>query len=285
MSSELIEKKIDRNVAGALTVSQSHGGMLFESMGQVMEFAKVMAIGGVSIPPHLRNNPGACLAVCIQAVEWRMSPYAVANKSYSVNDRLAYESQLIHAVIEQRAPLVGRLRHRFDGEGDARTCTVWATAVGEPEPLSYTSPPIGKITPKNSPLWKTKPDLQLYYNASRDWARMYFPDVILGVYSDDELDPPPARVMTAPPKTLSELVAKSQPVALPGTSTAEPTPQPPTPPLSPLEAFRSTLATCDTEAAARDLYESAAHPDGPMSEADATEAAKLFEERLRGLKQ
>ena len=83
------------------------------------------------------------------------------------------------------------LRNKFVGEGDSRRCIVWATAKGEAEPLEYTSSEFGKIQPKNSPLWKTKPDLQLFYNASRDWARMYFPDVIMGVYAEDELGQAP----------------------------------------------------------------------------------------------
>jgi hypothetical protein len=152
-----------------------------------MEFSKLMAIGGVSVPAHCRGNVGVCLAICIQAIEWRMSPYAVANKSYVVNDRLCYESQLVHAVIEQRAPLTQRLRHTFAGDGGKLTCTIIGYVRGESEPMTYTSSPIEQITPKNSPLWKTKPALQLYYNALRDWARMYFPDVIMGVYTDDEI--------------------------------------------------------------------------------------------------
>jgi len=183
---ELIEAKIDKGLAGSLSVAG--GAVQFESMAEVMEFAKVMAVAGQAIPPHLRNQIGFCLAITIQAIEWRFSPFAVANKSYVVNDRVGYESQLVHAVIEERAPIVGRLRHSFIGEGDKRQCKVWAHVRGEEEPLEYTSPVISSITPKNSPLWKSKPDLQLYYNTSRDWARVYFPEVILGVYSEDELD-------------------------------------------------------------------------------------------------
>lgn len=184
--SELIESRIDKGIAGNLSVA--NGSVQFGSMAEVMEFAKVMAVAGQAIPPHLRNQIGFCLAITIQAIEWRFSPFAVANKSYVVNDRVGYESQLIHAVIEERAPIVGRLRHTFLGEGDKRQCKVWAHVRGEEEPLEYTSPVISSITPKNSPLWKSKPDLQLYYNTSRDWARVYFPEVILGVYSEDELD-------------------------------------------------------------------------------------------------
>src|SRR5262245_27060287 len=99
-----IEKSIDKTQAGAIAMSFEQGGASFKSMGEIMEYAKLMSVASVAIPPHLRGNPGACLAICIQAVEWKMSPFAVANKSYVVNDRVSYESQLIHAVIEQRAP-------------------------------------------------------------------------------------------------------------------------------------------------------------------------------------
>lgn len=182
-----IENKIDKAQAGGIAVSFSSGGLSFKSMAEVMEFAKLMAVADVTVPKHLRGNPGACMAVCLNAIEWKMSPFAVANKSYVVNDRISYESQLIHAVIEQRAPIVGRLRHRFEGSGPDRTCTVWAFVKDDSEALEFTSSRFADIQPKNSPLWKTKPDLQLYYNASRDWARVYFPDVILGVYSSEEV--------------------------------------------------------------------------------------------------
>jgi len=183
---ELIESKIDKGAVSKMVIGD--GGLQIQNMAELMEFAKTMAIAGQAVPPHCRNQVGLCLAVCLQALEWRMSPFAVANKSYAVNDRIAYESQLIHAVIEQRAPIQGRLRHEFFGEGDKRQCRVWAVDKNEAEPLSYTSPVISAITPKNSPLWKSKPDLQLYYNTSRDWARVYYPDVIMGVYSDDEIE-------------------------------------------------------------------------------------------------
>lgn len=182
-----IEDRIDRVAASALEVSDALGGLRFQNMVEVMEFAKCMAVADTAVPKHLRGNPGMCLAVTIQALEWRFSPFAVANKSYVVNDRIGYESQLVHAVIEQRAPIRGRLQHKYEGEGDERKCTVWATLRETGETLEYTSPAFGKIQPKNSPLWKTKPDLQLYYNTSRDFCRAYFPDVLLGVYSQDEL--------------------------------------------------------------------------------------------------
>lgn len=182
-----IEEKLDRVAVGNTPVSETMGGLTFTTMSEVIEFAKLMSLSGNAVPKHLQANPGMCLAVCVQALEWRMSPFSVANKSYEVQGRLSFESQLLHALIEQRAPITGRLMHKFDGEGDNRRCTVSATLRETGETLEYISPAFSKIQPKNSPLWKTKPDLQLYYNTSRDFCRAYFPDVLLGVYSQEEL--------------------------------------------------------------------------------------------------
>lgn len=182
-----IEDKLDRAAAGAVMVHG--GGVAFTSMNEVMEFSKLMALSGIAVRPHLRLQPGACLGVVMQAIDWQMQPFAVANKSYAVNDQLGFESQLLHAVVEARAPITGRLRCVYDGkiEDGTRTCTVSATFKGENEPHSYTSPQISKIRVKNSPLWRDDPDQQLFYFASRSWSRKWCPDVLLGVYTPEEL--------------------------------------------------------------------------------------------------
>ena len=203
-----IAERIDTTAANSLAVSDAAGGLSFVSMAQIMEFAKMMSVGGIAIPKHLRTNPGACMAVTLQAVEWRMSAYAVANKSYSVNDRLAYESQLIQAVILQRAPIKGRFKVRYEGEGAKRKCTVTATLNdGSDEAVDYTSPEFGLINPKNSPLWKTDPDQQLFYYSGRALCRRHFPDVLLGVYAKDEIEDAPrdaAQARDVTPKGLGD---------------------------------------------------------------------------------
>jgi hypothetical protein len=52
---------------------------------------------------------------------------------------------------------------------------------------------------KNSPLWKTNPKQQLGYLQVKNWARMYTPGAILGVYSDDELAAHPMERDITPP--------------------------------------------------------------------------------------
>jgi hypothetical protein len=206
---EKIAAKIDTDSANSLTVSEKSGGLAFQNADQAMNFARMMAVSSVAVPKHLRGNPGACLAVVIQAIEWRLSPYAVANKSYSVNDRLAFESQLIQAVILQRAPIKGRLKVEYTGEGPQRICRVWAELKDTGEIVEYYSPPFAKITPKNSPLWVSDPDQQQFYYSARSLCRRHFPDVLLGIYARDELEDSPrigpdrARDVT-PAKTIAE---------------------------------------------------------------------------------
>ena len=44
------------------------------------------------------------------------------------------------------------------------------------------------VTVKNSPLWKTNPKQQMGYLQARNWARLYAPGALLGVYTTDELE-------------------------------------------------------------------------------------------------
>ena len=180
---------LNRPVAGAIELKTS-GGLVPRNAGEAMEIAKMMSISGIAVRSFLRNNAGACLAVAIQAWEWGMNPFAVAAKSYSVNDQISYESALFNAVATRRAPIEGRLRISYDGEGPTRTCTITATlrdSEGGGE-VEYTSPLFKDINPKNSPLWKNDPDQQLCYFSVRAFVRRHFPDVMMGVYTVDEME-------------------------------------------------------------------------------------------------
>lgn len=157
-----------------------------QNLGEVVRFAEVMCKADIALPKHLRGNAGACMAVAMQALEWQMSPFAVASKSYSVNGTIAYEAQLIAAVVNTRSGIKGRLKYVFEGDGPAMTCTVTGTLDGED--CTYTSPTIGSITTKNSPLWKSDPQQQLGYFSARSWARRHCPEVLLGVYDRDEAE-------------------------------------------------------------------------------------------------
>ncbi|MDF1599675.1 recombinase RecT [Mesorhizobium sp. YIM 152430] len=176
----------DRSTMNSVAISTGANGSSLapQSLADVVRFAEVMCRADIALPKHLRGNAGACMAVAMQALEWQMSPFAVASKSYAVNGAIAYEAQLIAAVVNTRSGIKGRLKYSFEGSGAEMTCTVVGTLDGEE--CSYTSPPIGTIPTKNSPLWKSDPQQQLGYFSARSWARRHCPEVILGVYDRDE---------------------------------------------------------------------------------------------------
>lgn len=157
------------------------------NLGEVVGFAKLMATADHAIPKHLRANPGACMAVTLQALSWEMSPFAVAQQTYKVGDTIAYMSQVITAVINTRAKLAKRPAIEFLGEGQSRQCKVTLTFRNGDE-RDYTSPQIKDIPIKNSPLWKGDPDQQLSYYSLRAAARRHCPEVILGVLDPDEVE-------------------------------------------------------------------------------------------------
>jgi len=41
---------------------------------------------------------------------------------------------------------------------------------------------------KGSPLWDSNPEVQMFYSASRQWARLFASDVLLGAYTPEEIE-------------------------------------------------------------------------------------------------
>lgn len=184
-------ERTDLAVAKSIGSSDITGGasrtaFVATSMGEAMEIAKLMANSNF-VPKHLRGKPGDCLAVVMQSARWAMDPFAVGNKTYFVNDRMAYEAQLVDAVVNSSNVLNGRLKVQWFGEGNNLECEVTGYVKGDPDPMTRRVR-LNTITTRNSPLWKQDPEQQLAYFAKRAWARLFTPEVLLGVYTPDEME-------------------------------------------------------------------------------------------------
>jgi hypothetical protein len=205
--------------------------MLFSDgmLERVEKFAGLMAQGRSTIPDHLRGSEADCMAVVMQAAQWKMNPFAVAQKTHLVSGTLGYEAQLVNAVINSMAPtkdrlhydwfgpwenVVGKFETRTSQKGrdyiapnwtldDEKDCgvKVWATLKGEDEPRELKLL-LSQAQVRNSTLWASDPKQQLAYLAVKRWSRLYCPDVIMGVYTPDELEdlpPQPSEVDITPP--------------------------------------------------------------------------------------
>lgn len=160
-----------------------------------------------------------CFLVTNQAVRWGMDPFAVAQCVSVVHGKLCYEGKLIAAVLD--AKLGVKLSYRFDGcVGEKLGVVVVGTIPGQVNEETVEGDVAAwKTTGKNSPwLNPANHKRQLRYRGAREWARAHAPAVLLGVYSQDEMDdlniarmrditPPAARLQAAeappPPSAIS----------------------------------------------------------------------------------
>ncbi|WP_297533008.1 RecT family recombinase [Thalassolituus sp.] len=177
------------NRQAAIESQQELQNLLFnhQAMEQLYTLAQNMAEARVTVPKHLQGSVGDCMAICMQAAQWRMNPFAVAQKTHLVNGTLGYEAQLVNAVIQSSGAISGTFSYEYHGDGEELQCRVGATLAGENKITWNEWLPIWQITTKNSPLWKTNPKQQLGYLQVKNWARAFAPGAILGVYTEDEL--------------------------------------------------------------------------------------------------
>lgn len=177
-----------------------------EGMDRLVRFATLMADSKATVPAHLAGKPADCLAVTMQAAQWGMNPFAVAQKTHVVNGTLGYEAQLVNAVVQSSGAIKGRFHYEYRGEGASLECRVGAIIRGEHDITWNEWLCISSITTKNSPLWKTNPKQQFGYLQVKNWARAHTPGAILGVYTPDELQEAAPRVerdITPTPATAS----------------------------------------------------------------------------------
>ncbi len=205
------------------TITASNAIFNVPMLTQLTAFANLMADSRVSVPEHLAGKPADCMAIVMQAMQWGMNPYAVAQKTHLVGGKLGYEAQLVNAVISSSDAVTGRFHYKYGGDWSKCTGTkevtvkkrgknnseyttterirawndsdengafvqVGAVLRGERE-ITWGEPVyLSSVVIRNSPLWVTNPKQQIAYLALKYWARLYTPDVILGVYTKEELE-------------------------------------------------------------------------------------------------
>ncbi len=156
-----------------------------------LQLAKLMASCG-TMPKHLQGKDGDCFRVVVQAAKWKMDPFAVGECTSLVHGRLCFEGKLVAAALKGAYGLDGVLSYDVQGEGQNATIKVSGkqpgsneikTVSGSVKKWRTTMKKDGKAIPN---AWDNQPEIQLIYRGTRQWARIYAPEVMLGVYTPDE---------------------------------------------------------------------------------------------------
>ncbi len=164
------------------------------NMSDAMKLADMMAKTGF-LAKELQT-PGGALFVMEQAMRWQMSPFAVAMETSFISGKPMFSGKIVAAAIVSSGAITGRIHYDYSGSGEDRAITVSATLRGEQEPRTVTVRLRDART--NNQMWNKQPDQQLAYHGARVWARRHAPEVMLGVWSEEEMEPaqttmPPAR--------------------------------------------------------------------------------------------
>ena len=203
------------------TISATNSIFNVQALSQLTAFANLMADATIAVPDHLVGKPADCMAIVMQAMQWGMNPYAVAQKTFFVNGKLGYEAQLISAILTSSGAIRGRFHYEYGGNWEncirSKDVTVkkmgskgayektervrdWsdededglyiragAVIRGESE-ITWGEPLyLASVAVRNSPLWVTKPKQQILYLATKDWAKAYCPAAVMGFQDADDL--------------------------------------------------------------------------------------------------
>jgi hypothetical protein len=231
---------VERSKGHATSARGSFDTDKFEQMWTIAERMANMTV----VPLSLRSETGPdgklvpltlgqivanCAKVVNQADAWGLSPFGVLDEASIVTDadgerHMVYGGKVIMAALEAKGVL---LDYHVAGEGDM----MHVVAKG-PRSDGTEVEVKGNIGKWATPRWK--PELfhnMLIYRAAREWARLYKPAIMLGVYTADEIETvtpargkPPARPSapaapaikeptTSPPRRLANDVPAREPQA------------------------------------------------------------------------
>ena len=207
----------------ALTTTSSSGSVFsgIQAFEDAQRIAKALA-SSTLIPPQFQGQQG--FANCLVALEianrMRMSPFQVMQNLHIIHGRPSWSSQFIIGLING----CGRfnpLRYEMSGEGDSLACYCVATELATGKDLKgpVVSMAMAKKegwSTKSGSKWQTMPELMIRYRAAAFWGRLYIPELLVGIQTDEEVvDVEPVTVRTEPQKPKATLEDLNQQISQP----------------------------------------------------------------------
>lgn len=167
--------------------------MLFDTarFNQAYRIATAFADSGL-VPDHFKKNPAGVFVVLHMATRMQLDPFMVLQKTYMVHGRPGMEAQLVIALVNARGPFTGPIQWRFEGEGKDRKCTAYATHAKTGElceaVVTWAMVEAEGWNKKAGSKWLTLERLMFQYRSATFLARLYCPEVIMGLSTADELE-------------------------------------------------------------------------------------------------
>lgn len=148
------------------------------------------------VPQQYRGRPSDCFIACQMAYRLGIDPLAYMQASYVVHGKPGIEAKLAIALLNKSGKIKGRLRWRYEGEGPTRKCTAYAVDAESGDtvesPVDWVMVKAEGWDKKSGSKWITMPDIMFGYRSAAFLIRQYYPEVLMGISTTDELNDEPA---------------------------------------------------------------------------------------------
>lgn len=177
-----------------------------KTLAQLQRLARMYSESGL-VPQHYSGNIANCAIGVQMALRCKVDILTFLQSSYIVHGKPGIESKLAIAMLNSSGQIRGRVRFTLEGEGKGRRCTAYAVDATTGDTLSQTvSMDMAEAEGwlKNQK-WKSLTDLMLQYRSAMFLIRVFFPDVLMGMQSLEELNDIEPQAEVRPVKTLDAL--------------------------------------------------------------------------------
>ena len=163
-----------------------------ESFNQALRMADCLARSTI-VPKTYQGNVGNCMIAIEMASRINTSPMMVMQNLYIVNGNPAWSSQWIIAMINSSRKYKTELQFEFghDEADGGLSCRAWVEdrqghRVEGPKITMTMAKDEGWLG-KNGSKWKTMPEVMIRYRAASFFGRVNCPDMVMGIYTSDEV--------------------------------------------------------------------------------------------------
>ena len=155
-------------------------------------------------PKDLRNDVASAVIVYDLAQRMNVSVMEVSQSVYIIHGRPSFSTSFLVARLNQSGLIKGALKTVVADDGQSAYCEAVDAATGETLKGMTITMEIARAEgwlTKNGSKWKTMPELMLRKRAQAFFIREYYPQVMFGVQSVEEVEDTEAIDTTAVPST------------------------------------------------------------------------------------
>jgi hypothetical protein len=166
----------------------------------VQRQAKMLSASSL-VPKEFQGNMANCAIALNIAKRLGADPFMCVQNIDIIHGRPAFRAQFLIAMVNASGRF-SPLQFRFEGKGNTRSCQAYAKSretgeTCEGPTVTWAMADAEGWTKKAGSKWLTMPDLMFTYRAGAFFARVYAPDITLGMMTSEEAaDVAPIRNVT-----------------------------------------------------------------------------------------